>query len=97
MEDGDPRSISRAAGEREAQRTKSHGVADLLLHRSKIDTPFSRLLTCIDSTRKRIHLDIRNLRYCVVRAVGGISIALDEGQLIRARQHVVEKFLDFGF
>jgi hypothetical protein len=58
----------------------THGVADLLLPRRKIDTPFSRLLTCIDSTRKKIRLDIRDLRYCVVRAVGGMSIALDEGQ-----------------
>jgi hypothetical protein len=56
------------------------GVAELLLLRSKIDTPFYLLLTCIESTRKKIHLNLHNLRLYVVRAVGGMSIALDEGQ-----------------
>jgi hypothetical protein len=58
----------------------SHGVAELLLLRSKIDTPFYLLLTCIELTRKKIHLNLHNLRRCVVRASGGMSIALDESQ-----------------
>jgi hypothetical protein len=58
----------------------SHGVADLLLPCSRVDTPLYLLLTRIDSTRKKIYLDLRNLRLCVVRPSGGMSIALDEGQ-----------------
>jgi hypothetical protein len=57
----------------------SHGVADLLRARSKIDTPLPPLFTCVGSSRKKIHLDLRNLRFCVVRALGGMSIALDKG------------------
>jgi hypothetical protein len=38
------------------------------------------LFTCIDSSRKKIHLDLRNPRLCVVRASVGMSIALNEGQ-----------------
>jgi hypothetical protein len=38
------------------------------------------LVTCLDSTCKKIYLDLRNLCLCVVRASGGMSIALDEGQ-----------------
>jgi hypothetical protein len=56
----------------------SHGVADLLLPCSRVDTPLYLLLTRIDTTRKKIYLELRNLRLCVVRASGGMSIALDE-------------------
>ena len=58
----------------------SHGVADLLRARSKIDTPLSLLVACIDSTLKKIPLDLRNLSLCVVTVSGGMTIALDQGQ-----------------
>jgi hypothetical protein len=73
----------RAQGDRRPQRTNPCSVADLLRARSKIDTLLSLLVASIDSTHKKIHLDIRNLHHCVVRAVGGMSIALDEGQYPR--------------
>jgi len=58
----------------------SHCVANLLFARSKIDTPQSLLFTCVDSTRKKIPLNLCNLTLSVLTANSGISIALDEGQ-----------------
>jgi hypothetical protein len=45
----------------------SHGVSELLHPCGRIDTPPIWVFTCIDSTRKKIHLDLANLHCCVVQ------------------------------
>jgi hypothetical protein len=58
----------------------SRGVADLILACSRIDTLLYLLPICRDSSRKKIHLNLHNLRLCLVGASSGMSIALDESQ-----------------
>ena len=62
------------------EQPNSHGVADLLRASSKVDTPLSMLLTHMDSTRKKIPLNLRNLSRYVFMMANGMSIALDQGQ-----------------
>jgi hypothetical protein len=59
------------------EQANSHGVADLLRGRSKIDTAPLYVLTCMDSIRKKIPLNLCNLSRYLFLMANGMSIAVE--------------------